>query len=142
MVATASARNHEFLRELGAAELIDYRSERFEERVGDVDVVLDTVRGYTLKRSAVTLRKGGRLVSIVGVLAEESCRKAGIRCLNTDAQAPSQSIGMRLARLGELIDQRRIRINVDAVLPLEEAAKAQELNREGHTPGKIVLRVR
>ena len=69
VIATASARNHEFLKEIGADEVIDYRATRFEDIVHDVDVVIDTVGGDTLVRSEQVLRDGGRLVTLVGSMA-------------------------------------------------------------------------
>ena len=64
VTATASAANLDFVRGLGADEVIDYRAERFEDVVRDVDVVFDTVGGETLERSWGVLKPGGRLVTI------------------------------------------------------------------------------
>ncbi len=64
VTATAGAGNLDFVRGLGADEVIDYRAERFEERVRGVDAVFDTVGGDTLRRSWGVLRPGGRLVTI------------------------------------------------------------------------------
>jgi NADPH:quinone reductase-like Zn-dependent oxidoreductase len=65
VIATASARNRDFLRELGANEIIDYTTTRFEEVVHDVDLVFDTVGGDTLQRSWQVIKPAGVLVSIV-----------------------------------------------------------------------------
>src|SRR5262247_4190123 len=64
VVATASARNADFVRKLGAEEVIDYQTSRFEDQVGKVDVVFDGVGGETLNRSWSALRPGGRMVTI------------------------------------------------------------------------------
>jgi NADPH:quinone reductase-like Zn-dependent oxidoreductase len=64
MITTASARNLEFLSQLGAERVIDYRAERFEETVRDVDVVFDAVGGATLQRSWPVAKSGGRVVTI------------------------------------------------------------------------------
>lgn len=65
VIATASSRNSDFLRELGANEIIDYSTTRFEDVVQDVDLVFDTVGGDTLQRSWQVIKPGGVLVSIV-----------------------------------------------------------------------------
>ncbi len=64
MIATASSRDFDFVRSLGADEVIDYRFSRFEDTVCDVDVVFDGVGGETLKRSWAVLKSGGKLVTI------------------------------------------------------------------------------
>ncbi len=61
VIGTASARNQDFLRELGTNEVIDYTSTRFEDVLHDVDIVLDTIGGDTMERSWGVLKKGGLL---------------------------------------------------------------------------------
>jgi len=70
VIGTASAGNHEFLRGLGADELIDYRTADFAEAVRDVDVVLDTIGGDTQVRSLRTLRRGGVLLVLLPLQPE------------------------------------------------------------------------
>ncbi|HZF15939.1 MAG TPA: NADP-dependent oxidoreductase [Steroidobacteraceae bacterium] len=140
VIGTASANNADYLRSIGADEVIDYRSERFEDRVKGADIVFDTVGGETLDRSYAVLRAGGTLITIVGRPSEEKCRAAAIRCpaLSRDGM----TFGEMLAQAVALVDQGRLKVNVERVFPLEEAFAAQELNRAGHTRGKIILRVR
>ncbi len=138
--ATASARNRAYVESIGADEVIDYRAVRFEERVADVDLVFDTVGGETLARSLAVVRRGGRLVTIAGRPDLQACEKAGIVCAG--AVASQGPFGDALREIVALADAGRLAVHVDRVFPLEQAARAQELNREGHTRGKIVLRVR
>jgi NADPH:quinone reductase-like Zn-dependent oxidoreductase len=137
VIATASARNHAFLKELGADEVVDYQTQRFEEVVKDVDLVFDTVGGDTLKRSPKVLVPGGRLVSIVGGLSSQTCTDAGIVCPAEKDSAPKTGF----AELQKLIDRDALKVHVDAEYPLSDVGIAQERNREGHTRGKIVIRV-
>jgi len=135
VIATASPQNHEFLRGLGAEQVIDYRTQRFEELVRDVDVVLDPIGGDTRTRSYGVLKPGGFLVSIVGAppaneLAEHGLRGAGI-LVRPDAKG--------LTELAEMIDLGALRPEVSRSLPLEQAADAHEQSATGHTRGKIVL---
>jgi NADPH:quinone reductase-like Zn-dependent oxidoreductase len=137
VIGTASARNHELLRELGADELIDYNTTCFEDVVKDVDVVLDAMAGEVRERSWQVLKKGGILVSILGPPSTETAEAHGVRTAGVFVQ-PNQA---QLQELANLADEGKLRPIIDAVLPLAEAAKAHEMNATLHTRGKIVLRV-
>jgi len=137
VIATGSARNHDFLGELGAHEVVDYNTTRFEDAVQDADVVLDTVGGETLDRSWSVLKRGGTLVSIVQPVDAEKAKAAGVRGLFFIVQ-PNRT---QLMEIGKLIDSGRMRTHVDKVFPLGEARRAIEYGLRGHARGKIVLRV-
>ena len=140
VIATASARNHEYLRSIGADELIDYRSTRFEDVVKNVDVVLDTVGGDTLQRSPAVLREGGTLLTIVSIPPVQACSERKLRC-PSPSTATREQPGEELAQLGKLFDSGDLQMTVEAVFPLEEAAKALELSEAGRARGKIIVRV-
>lgn len=135
VIATASAANHAFLRQIGADETIDYRKTRFEDVVRDVDVVVDTVGGETLARSASVLRDGGRLVTLVGSVPAELCAAGRIVCPAT----PPWDVQRGLAYVAPLIDAGTLRIHIDRSFPLESVAAAVEHNRSGRTRGKVVV---
>jgi NADPH:quinone reductase-like Zn-dependent oxidoreductase len=137
VIATASAEDHNFLGELGASEVIDYTHERFEEKVEDVDVVLDTIGGETQQRSWGVLRRGGILVSIVGPVAAEKAASLGVRGAFFIVE-PNRT---QLIEMGHLIDKGTLRVVVGAVLPLARAREAFEQGLVGHGRGKIVLQV-
>ncbi len=137
VIGTASARNQEFLRELGADEAIDYAAERFEETAREMDVVFDTIGGETQARSWPVLMKGGILVSTVSPPSAEEAARRGLRQGMVQAQ-PNAS---QLSEIGKLIDAGKVKVFVETVLPLAEARRAQEMSQTGHTRGKIVLRV-
>ena len=138
VIATGSARNHAFLRSIGADEVIDYKATRFEDAVDDVDVVFDTVGGDTTARSADVLRRGGRLVTIAGALPAEACKERGLDCADLLVQPDAED----LAAIGALIDAGRVRVHLDATFPLERTGEAQERNRAGGGRGKIAIAVR
>ena len=140
VIATGSARNRDYLRSIGADEVIDYQAERFEDRVHDADIVFDTVGGETLERSPLVLRPGGILVSIAGAPPVAKCEAARIRCPRP-GRDEATGFGVALRQVAALAAAGKLKIHVDRVFRLTEAAAAQELNREGHTRGKIVLRV-
>jgi NADPH:quinone reductase-like Zn-dependent oxidoreductase len=138
VIATASARNRDFLRALGASAIIDYTTRRFEEVVKPVDVVFDLVGGDTLQRSWQVVKPAGVLVSVV------SPRPAAEIIQGHDAHfawfvvEPNRE---QLIQIGTLLDAGHIRPIVETVLPLSQARQAYELGVKGHTRGKIVLRV-
>jgi NADPH:quinone reductase-like Zn-dependent oxidoreductase len=137
VIATASAKNHELLYKLGADEVIDYSTQRFENVARDVDVVLDPIGGETQERSWKVLRKGGILVSLVQPPSEEKAKSAGIRA----AMLGSRPDGANLAEIANIIDSGKLAPVINRILPLSEPRRAHELSQSGHTHGKIALRV-
>jgi NADPH:quinone reductase-like Zn-dependent oxidoreductase len=137
VIATASAKNHDLLRELGADETIDYTTQKFESIVHDVDVVLDTIGGGTQERSWQVLKKGGILTSLVQPPSQEKAKAFGIR----GAMVESRPNGAALAEIAKIVDSGKLAPVIDRILPLSEARRALELSQSGHTHGKIVLRV-
>jgi NADPH:quinone reductase-like Zn-dependent oxidoreductase len=137
VIGTASARNLEFLKELGVAQRIDYLNTRFEEVVGGVDVVLDTIGGDTQRRSMKVLKRGGVLVSTVGVVSDDEAAGSEARRVPILVRPDASQLG----RIAALIDTGGIRPVVSVVFQLPEAVEAQELSQSGHARGKIVLKV-
>jgi NADPH:quinone reductase-like Zn-dependent oxidoreductase len=137
VIATASQRNHEFLRSLGADQVIDYNTTRFEDVVHDVDMVLDTITGDTGDRSYQVIKKGGIYVSILGVPSQEKAAARGVRTGHTFVQANVEQLG----EIAKLVDSGKLKASIEKVFPLSEAAAAHNLNATKHTRGKIVLRV-
>jgi NADPH:quinone reductase-like Zn-dependent oxidoreductase len=137
VIATASARNESFLRDLGADEVVDYTKSPFEEVVRGVDVVFDTIGGDTQKRSWKVLREGGVLVSIAATPSEEDAKAHRARPAYVFVQPNAQ----QLTEIARLIDEGHIKSIVSEVLPLAQARRAHELSQEGHVRGKIVLSI-
>jgi len=137
VLGTASGTHVEQVRQLGADEVIDYRKTKFEEVAHDVDVVLDTVGGETQERSWQVLKRGGVLASLVQPPSAEKAAMHGVRGFFV-RQTPN---GEQLAAIADLVVKGRVKVNVETVLPLSEARKAQELSKTGHSGGKIVLKV-
>ena len=137
VIATGSGRSERLLRELGADEFIDYTKRKFEDVVRDVDVVLDVVGGDTTTRSLHVLKKGGILVSTIASPPEEEVRKLGVRAVTVSTQT---NVG-QLEEIARLIDGGSVKPDVEQILPLPEARKAQEISQSGHAHGKIVLEV-
>lgn len=138
VIGTASGGKHDFLREIGVDEAIDYRSTDFTEAVRDVDVVLDTIGGDNAVRSLRVLRPGGVVVSILpatsGAFREEA-ERLGVRAVVMLVDA--DRAGMEA--IAELVETGKLRPAIAGTFPLADAAKAHELGDTGRTTGKLVL---
>jgi NADPH:quinone reductase-like Zn-dependent oxidoreductase len=137
VIGTASGRNAEFVKSLGADQVIDYQTTRFEDVVHDANVVLDTQAGDTQRRSYQVLKKGGVLVSTLGIEDPGLASKYGVRATGFMAQ-PN---GRELREIARLVDEGKVRPEINKVMPLKDVAKAHELSETGHVRGKIVLKV-
>lgn len=137
VIATASTKNQDLLKELGADITIDYTKQKFEDIAKDVDVVLDSVGKDTLTRSYGVLKKGGHIVSLVAKPDQKELDKFGIKGSSLDVQPNSAE----LAQIGKMIEDKTIKVIISQVFPLSDAAKAQAQAETGHTRGKIVLKV-
>ncbi|HEX7020203.1 MAG TPA: NADP-dependent oxidoreductase [Gemmatimonadaceae bacterium] len=136
VIGTASARNHDFVRSLGVDEVIDYSGVRFEEVVGEIDAAIETTGSQDVaNRTALVMRGGGRIVSLIGAVKLEPLRargaNAGYMIVHADAE--------QLARIGALVASGEVRLQIDRVMPLESAAEAHRLSEGGRTRGKLVL---
>jgi len=138
VVATAGSVDLDYVRGLGADAVVDYRTERFEESVAGVDVVLDTVGGDTQQRSLRVLKPGGILVSVVSPVPEATQTRYGIRAAYFYVDVTTA----RLNRIRKLFESATLVTNVGTVLPLEAARLAHEmLDGAPHRRGKIVLSI-
>lgn len=138
VIGTASAGKHDFLREIGVDEPVDYRATDFAEAVHDVDVVLDTIGGDYSVRSLRVLRPGGIVVSILPIGSDDfyaEAERLGVRAIRMLVDADQH--GMRA--IAGLIEDGRLRATIAGTFPLAEAAKAHELGDTGRTTGKLVL---
>jgi NADPH:quinone reductase-like Zn-dependent oxidoreductase len=135
VLATASADNLEYVRFIGADDVIDYQKKRFEKVAGEVDFVLDTVGGETLKRSYRMIRPGGTLISTVDVpdSAELAARKL------KGARITVHPDRNNLREIAVLIQKGAVMPTVSMTYPLADAATAQDDLGRLHKPGKSVL---
>jgi NADPH:quinone reductase-like Zn-dependent oxidoreductase len=136
VIGTASGPEHiKLIRDLGCDQTIDYKKTRFEDHVDDVDVVLDPVGGDSQRRSLAVLKKGGILVALTEEPPQDHARKNGVHATMIGVKPD----GRRLAEIGKIIDDGKLRPLVQAVLPLEQIKEALTLSRSRHVGGKIVL---
>jgi len=137
VIGTASERNREFLKQIGADEVIDYTATKFENVVGEIDVVFDTIGGDTQERSWAVLKAGGVLVSITTAPSEDRAKSANAIGKYVLVQPDTK----QLDEIAALVDSGKLKTTVETVLPINEVLKAHNLSQSGRTRGKIVLNV-
>jgi NADPH:quinone reductase-like Zn-dependent oxidoreductase len=137
VIGTASAANLDFVRSLGADSVIDYATTPFEQEIHDLDLVLDTIGGTTLRRSFDVIRPGGRLVSLLEQPAQELAQARGIRAMK-NAATPTSEL---LRTIAEMIVAGHVKVTLAQIFPLHKARQAHELSQTGHGRGRIVLHI-
>ena len=137
VIATASGAGTSLVKEFGADELIDYKTQDFTKLVKDIDFVADTVGGETQSRSFEVLKKGGKLISIVMPPSEELAKKHEVaaQCISSAPSHKKLEYGL------QLVQQGKAKASVSKVFPLEDAAQAQDMVAAGGVNGKVVLEV-
>jgi len=143
VIGTASSGRHDWLRALGADEVIDYTAVRFEDVVNDVDVVIDLVGDAydnTSSRSLQVLRPGGLLVAIPAGVSPTLAEAAAAKGVRVTAFLVEPD-GAALRQIAALIVAGQVRVEVEEVFALADAGKAQARGESGRTRGKIVLHV-
>jgi alcohol dehydrogenase len=140
VTSTASTDDLDFVKSLGADEVIDYKTQKFEEIVKDVDAVFDTAGGETAQKSLTVLRKGGILVSMSGSgsVNEDQAREKEITAM---VQATATRTN-KLQRLAEHVDQGAIKPQVDKIFPLDQVHEAFEYFEKDSPKGKVVIQVK
>lgn len=139
VATTASTNDKQFVKELGADEVIDYKTQTFEDLLPhDYDAVFDTVAGETYKRSFEVLKRGsGMIVSMLEQPNQQLMEQFGVKAIFQSTQVNRE----RLTKLAQWVDQNNIRVNVDRTFPLEEAGKALDYQKDVHPRGKVVLAI-
>lgn len=137
VITTASAANHDYVRKLGADQVIDYRKQDFAKVVKDVDAVFDTVGGDVTLPSFQVLRPGGRLAFIAGFNPPPSPRSDV-----TSLRPKVDRTRARLDRVTDLVSKGVVPLPEIVEYPLAKAADAHRVSEARHLRGKLVLRVR
>jgi NADPH:quinone reductase-like Zn-dependent oxidoreductase len=138
VIGTASAENKDFVLGLGANECIDYKTQRFEEVVKNIDFVLDTIGGEYIDRSLQVIKKGGTLVSIpssANAGVQEKAKAKGIFGLPMMVQ----SSGEDMQHIAQLLGDGVLRAEVSKVFPFGQMGEAHLAVETGKTRGKVVV---
>lgn len=136
VTAVASGRNEKFVRDLGADHFIDYTRQAFEDIATDMDVVLDTMGGEVYHRALRTLKKGGKMITVVAFPQDEA-ERYGVSAKRSFTVPNALS----LREIARLVEAGKVTPYVDAVLPFADVRDALAISEAGRTRGKIVLTV-
>jgi alcohol dehydrogenase len=137
VATTVSTNDKQFVQELGADQVIDYKAQNFEDMIHDYDAVFDTVGGDTYKRSFKVLKKGsGIIVSMLEQPNSQLMDQHGVKAIFQFTQADRE----RLTKVAKWIDENKdIRVNIDKTFSLDEAGQALDYQKDVHPRGKVVL---
>ena len=138
VIATASAQNQDYVRRLGADQVIDYRAQDFATAVNDVDAVFDTVGGDVTMRSFAVLKSGGRLATVAAGGSAPASPRPDVKSLRPKVDRDRA----RLERVAALVAQGALPLPGITEYPLAQAAEAHRVSEARHLRGKLVLRVR
>ena len=137
VTTTTSTRNTSFASSLGADKVIDYTTTSYWEAVSDVDVVFHMVSPDLRDKSYQTMRKGGHLISITGPVPPNEPVAHGVKGEFISVR-PN---GGQITTIAELLASGAVKINIDNTYPLEQVSQAHRYLEEGHTRGKVVLKL-
>jgi alcohol dehydrogenase len=139
VATTVGEKDKQFVKGLGADEIIDYKTQTFEDLLShDYNAVLDTVGGETYTRSFKILKRGTEIiVSTLEQPNQELMEKFGVKAIFVFSQVNRE----RLTKLVQWVDENNVRVNVDKTFPLDDAAKALDHQRVAHPRGKVVLAI-
>lgn len=138
VATTVSGGDMEYAKKLGADEIIDYRKEKFEEKLRDFDAVYDTIGGEVMEKSFTVLKKGGILTSMKGEPSKELASRYGVTGIATNTSSNTE----RLMLLSKLVDEKVILPQVDKIFPLEKTEAAFVYKEQNHPKGKVVIKIR
>ncbi|GAA0433806.1 NADP-dependent oxidoreductase [Lentibacillus halophilus] len=137
VATTGSSKNTDFLKQLGADQVINYEEENFEDVLSPVDVVLETIGGDVQNRSFKVMKKGGRLTSTTTAPDEQLAKDYGVNAY----QVSMGRDGETLQKMAELIEAEKIKPVVEHVMNLSDVKEGHRISATGHARGKIVLKV-
>jgi NADPH:quinone reductase-like Zn-dependent oxidoreductase len=137
VIATTSRGNAEYLRQIGAETVIDYRTQHFEEQMRNIDVVVNAVDADDAYRGLAVVKRGGYLVSVAGLPSAAQCSARGVVC---SARGPvAAGVHQALGQLAGWAQAGRLRVNIDRTFELPQVLQAWVYSQAGHTRGKAVI---
>lgn len=137
VTTSTSPQTLEFVKSLGADEVIDYKSQDFTQLIKGSDAVFDTVGGETALKSLSVLKKGGIAVSMAGQFDEATAKELGVTAITQSTKTTSD----KLTRIAQLIDSGKLKAQVDKVFPLEKIREAFDYLEKEHPKGKVVVKI-
>jgi NADPH:quinone reductase-like Zn-dependent oxidoreductase len=139
VIATASARNADYLKSLGADTVFDYTTQHFEDQLRNIDIAINTVDVDNAYRALAVVRRGGYLLSSVGLPAAGQCAARVVTC--ADRSRNGTPVHLVLQQIADWSQAGRFKVNVDRSFALSEVLQAWQYSQAGHTRGKSVIRI-
>lgn len=137
VATTVSSNDIEYVKGLGADEVIDYKLQHFEELLTNFDAVYDTVGGDTYTNSFKVLKKGGTIVSMIEKPNADLMEQYGVTAVSQSTQITTE----RLETLAALVDSGIVTMHIEKEFPLDQAKEALIFQQTGHPKGKVILTV-
>ncbi|ALI35772.1 Quinone oxidoreductase 1 [Candidatus Nitrosocosmicus oleophilus] len=134
---TVKSEDKEFVKQLGADEIVDYTTQNFDDILHDYDAAFDTVGGETYKKSFKVLKNNGTIVSMLEQPDSNLMNQYGVKAIFQFTETTSE----RLTKLVQWIDQNNVKVNVEKTFPLSETAKALDYQKDNHPRGKVVITI-
>lgn len=141
VIATASSADADFVKSLGADEVIDYKTQRFEEMIKDIDFILDTIGGENFVRSLKVLKPGGTIVLLPSDKKQEADRVAREQQIRNYKHILMHSDGEAIRRIADMLSDGRMKVHVDKLFPFEQIPEAHRALENGKVKGKIVVTI-
>ena len=138
VATTATGSEVDYVKNLGADEVVDYTSQDFSTILKNYDAVFDTVGGETNIKSYKVLKAGGSLVSMVEQPNEELIKQQGVQYTAQFTRVTTE----RLENITKLVDSGILKVHIDKTFPLDQAAEALEYLKTGHPHGKVVIEIK
>src|SRR3989338_2313409 len=138
VATTVSERDKEFVKKLGANEVIDYKNQYFSKMLKDYDAVFDTVGGETYRNSFSVLKKGGVVVSMIEEPRAELMEKYEVKAVSQSTSVNNEM----LSKLAKLVDEGSVKVHIDKIFTLEQSGEALAYMQNGHPLGKVVVRIK
>jgi len=139
VIATASARNVDYLKALGADTVLDYTAQHFEDQLRNIDIAINTVDLDNAYRALAVVKRGGYLLSSVGLPAGEQCAARGVIC--SGRTLTGTPFHLALKQIADWSRAGRFKVNIDQTFELTDVLKAWQYSEGGHTRGKSVIRI-
>lgn len=142
VISTASGKDEDFVKGLGADEVIDYKTQKFEDVVSDVDMVLDTIGGDNFVRSLKVLKPDGVIVLLP--TDKEGAAEKAVKEHNVKNyyHLTMRSSGQDMEQIAKMLEEGSLKVHVDKTFPFEKLPEAQSQLENGGVKGKVVVTVK
>lgn len=139
VITTTSEADREFAKELGADEVIDYQTQKFEEEIGDIDFILDTIGGDNFIRSLKILKPDGMIVLLPSDKKAEADKAAKEQHINNYKHILMHSSGKDMQAIARMLQEGTMKVHVDKTFSFEQIPQAHKQMEQGKNKGKIVI---